>query len=82
MRKAFGGTASKTGTNLSPQNLVEMLSGNLKFSYSVKTGEIKGTFKLSENPTAIEFNGENVARRGSRLLVGSFAVCLVLNVGD
>ena len=82
VRKSFAGTASKTGTSLSVSNIVEMMSGHLKFQYSDQTGEIKGRFKLSDNPSAIDFGAENVARRGSRLLVGSYAICLVLNVGD
>lgn len=37
----------------------DMISGILKFEYNY-FGYIFGSFKLSENPTAIDFDHENV----------------------
>lgn len=40
-----------------------MISGLVKFEYNY-FGYITGSFKLSENPAAFEFDHENVVQRG------------------
>ena len=58
-----------------------MISGIIKFEYNY-FGYISGSFKLSENPTAIDFDKDNVVQRGALLTHTSCVTCLVLNVGD
>lgn len=41
-----------------------MISGILKFEYNY-FGYITGSFKLNENPAAIDFDSENVVNRGA-----------------
>jgi hypothetical protein len=58
-----------------------MISGILKFEYNY-FGYVQGSFKLNENPSAIEFDSENVVSRGSLLINTEKVTCLVLNVGN
>jgi hypothetical protein len=58
-----------------------MISGILKFEYNYY-GYVQGSFKLNENPSAIEFDNENVVQRGSVLTNTEKVTCLVLNVGN
>jgi len=44
----------------------DMISGILKFEYNY-FGYIMGSFKLSENPAAIDFDHDNVVQRGALL---------------
>ena len=67
--------------NQNSEHIAEMISGVLKFEYNY-FGYIQGSFKLNENPTAIDFDQDNVVQRGSLLTHTSRATCLVLNVGD
>ena len=57
-----------------------MLNGLIKLEYNY-FGYVTGSFKLSENPVAQDFNSENVVMRGSFLKNTPLATCLVLNVG-
>ena len=57
-----------------------MLNGHIKFEYNY-FGYITGSFKLSENPDAQDFDSDNVVHRGSFLKNTPLATCLVLNVG-
>ena len=58
-----------------------MITGILKFEYNY-FGYVQGSFKLNENPSAIEFDNENVVQRGSLLSNTERVTCLVLNVGN
>lgn len=58
-----------------------MISGLVKFEYNY-FGYVQGSFKLSENPAAFEFDHENVAQRGQILMQTPMVLGLVLNVGD
>lgn len=59
----------------------DLISGILKFEYNYY-GYIQGSFKLNENPAAIDFDQDNVVQRGALLTHTPQVTCLVLNVGD
>ena len=63
------------------EHVAEMISGIIKYEYNY-FGYIQGSFKLNDNPTAIEFDQDHVVQRGSLLTHTSIVTCLVLNVGD
>jgi hypothetical protein len=58
-KKAYVGTANKTGSRTNATHFAEMISGFLKFEYNY-FGYIQGSFKLNENPASMEFDHENV----------------------
>ena len=57
------------------------MQGIIKYEYNY-FGYIQGSFKHSENPTAIEFDHDNIVQRGAFLTQTPMIICLVLNVGD
>jgi hypothetical protein len=65
----------------SEQHFADMMSGQLKLEYNY-FGYIMGSFKLSENPQAHDFDHENVVQRGTFLRNTPQTICLVLNVGN
>jgi len=81
-KKSYSATSNKAGSSKhNEQHMSDMISGILKFEYNY-FGYIMGSFKLSENPAAIDFDHENVVSRGSLLTHTPQVTCLVLNVGD
>ena len=80
-KKSYSATQSKTDKNLKEQNLADLISGFIKFEYNY-FGYIQGSFKLNENPVALEFDHETVVSRGQILTQTPMVICLVLNVGD
>lgn len=58
-----------------------MINGQIKYEYNYY-GYITGSFKLSENPDASDFDFENVVMRGTYLRETPEVICLVLNVGQ
>jgi hypothetical protein len=81
-KKSYSGTSNKAGSSKhNEQHMSDMISGILKFEYNY-FGYIQGSFKLNENPAAIEFDHDNVVQRGALLTHTPQVTCLVLNVGD
>lgn len=58
-----------------------MISGFLKYEYNYY-GFIQGAFKLNDSPAAVEFNKNNVVKRGQILTQSTQVIGLVLNIGD
>lgn len=58
-KRSYTATSLKVGAagnnNQNSEHMAEMISGLLKFEYNY-FGYIQGSFKLSENPTAIDFD--------------------------
>lgn len=66
-KKSYSATSNKAGSSYhNEQHMSDMISGVLKFEYNY-FGYIAGSFKLNENPTAIDFDYENVVQRGALL---------------
>lgn len=59
-KKSYSATSNKAGSSQhNEQHMSDMISGILKFEYNY-FGYITGSFKLNENPAAIDFDNENV----------------------
>lgn len=80
-KRSFTATSNKTGKVQTERHFADMISGQLKLEYNY-FGYIMGSFKLSENPQAHDFDHENVVQRGTFLRNTPQAICLVLNVGN
>jgi magnesium-transporting ATPase (P-type) len=82
-KKSYSATSNKASSSQhnNEQHMSDMISGILKFEYNY-FGQISGSFKLNENPAAIDFDIDNVVQRGALLTNTPHVTCLVLNVGD
>lgn len=58
-KKSYTATSNKAGSKQNEQHMADMISGILKFEYNYY-GYINGSFKLNENPAAIDFDHDNV----------------------
>lgn len=65
-KRSYVATSNKTGSKQNEQHMAEMISGFLKYEYNY-FGYIRGSFKLNENPSAFEFDHDNVVQRGALL---------------
>ena len=65
-KKSYSSTSNKATTRNNEQHMSDIINGILKYEYNY-FGYIQGSFKLNENPTAIDFDHENVVQRGALL---------------
>ena len=60
-KKSYSAISNKAGSSQhsNEQHMSDMISGILKYEYNY-FGYIQGSFKLNENPAAIDFDHDNV----------------------
>ena len=80
-KKSYTATSNKAGSKQNEQHMADMISGILKFEYNYY-GYINGSFKLNENPAAIDFDHDNLVQRDALLTHMPQVTFLVLKEGD
>ena len=63
------------------EQIENLVNGVLKFEYKL-SGDITGSFKSPNAPSAISFKEDAVIHRGRVLIGPKYVVCIVLNVGN